>query len=84
MLGPFLFLIYVNDLDNEIISHILKFADDTTLYSVIRNCDDVGRLQQDLDRLTHYYYATTAHLPAPGFEPGPPSVPRLRAHDSNH
>jgi hypothetical protein len=51
VLGPLLFLIYINDLDNEISGHILKFADDTKLYSVIQNHDDVVRLQEDLDRL---------------------------------
>ena len=29
VLGPILFLIYINDLENEIGSNILKFADDT-------------------------------------------------------
>ena len=28
VLGPILFLIYINDLENEIGSNILKFADD--------------------------------------------------------
>ena len=32
VLGPVLFLIYINDLENEIGSNILKFADDTHIF----------------------------------------------------
>ena len=32
VLGPILFLIYINDLDDSITSNVLKFADDTKLY----------------------------------------------------
>ena len=35
MLGPLLFLIYINDLDTEITSRISKFADDTKMGRVI-------------------------------------------------
>ena len=34
ILGPFLFLIYVNDLPNGIKSECMLFADDTFLFSV--------------------------------------------------
>ena len=32
ILGPILFLIYINDLDDSITSNILKFADDAKLF----------------------------------------------------
>ena len=32
VLGPLLFLIYINDLDEDIRSLILKFADDTKIF----------------------------------------------------
>ena len=32
VLGPILFLIYVNDLDDGITSKVLKFADDTKVF----------------------------------------------------
>ena len=31
VLGPILFLIYINDLDADITSKVLKFADDTSV-----------------------------------------------------
>jgi hypothetical protein len=36
ILGPVLFTIYINDLDKEIISRLLKFADDIKLVGKIK------------------------------------------------
>jgi len=49
VLGPILFLICINDLDNNISSDVLKFADDTTIYRTVTNLVDGQRLQKDLD-----------------------------------
>ena len=51
VLGPILFLIYINDIDEGIISKLGKFADDTKLCSSGINNEDVESLQQDLDRI---------------------------------
>ena len=32
VLGPILFLIYINDLDDDITNKVLKFADDTNVF----------------------------------------------------
>ena len=51
VLGPILFLIYINDLDDSIISNVLKFADDTKLFRKVNTDGDKQHLQNDLDRL---------------------------------
>ena len=51
VLGPVLFLIYINDLDNNLISKLAKFADDTKLCKSITGIDDMKDLQNDLDEL---------------------------------
>ena len=54
VLGPILFLIYINDLDNSITSNVLKFADDTKLFRKVNTDGDKQHLQNDLDRLVKW------------------------------
>ena len=51
VLGPLLFLAYVNDIWGNIESKIRLFADDCIVYRKIVNNYDVEKLQTDLDRL---------------------------------
>ena len=51
VLGPILFLIYINGLDDSITSNVLKFADDTKLFRKVNTDGDKQHLQNDLDRL---------------------------------
>ena len=44
-------MIYINDLDNGIKNWILKFADDTKIFSAVNNDSDRRLLQKDLDNL---------------------------------
>jgi len=44
-LGPVLFLIYINVLDEDILSLILKFADDTKIVLTIQSDVDAANLQ---------------------------------------
>ena len=55
VLGPILFLIYINDLDDSITSNVLKFADDTKLFRKVNTDGDKQHLQNDLDRLVKWY-----------------------------
>ena len=52
VLGPILFVMYINDLPNEIQSDIYMFADDTNVFRTIKTNDDQCILQDDLDELT--------------------------------
>jgi len=37
VLGPLLFLIYINDLDVNVVSNVFKFADDTKLFRQVKD-----------------------------------------------
>ena len=54
VLGPLLFLIYINDVDENITSNVLKFADDTKLFRKVNTDGDKQHLQNDLDRLVKW------------------------------
>ena len=55
MLGPLLFLCYINNIAHNISSKIWLYADDTLLYrSSIHSEQDVVALQNDLDTLSQW------------------------------
>ena len=54
VLGPLLFLIYINDLDDNITSNVLKFADDTKVFRKVNTDGDKQHLQNDLDKLVKW------------------------------
>jgi hypothetical protein len=51
VLGPILFLLFINDLPDVVSSRARLFADDSFLYRVINNPSDQVRLQEDLKSL---------------------------------
>ncbi len=51
VLGPILFLLYINDLPDYITSHIKIFADDTKIFKSIQDIRDCEELQSDLTNL---------------------------------
>ena len=51
VLGPVLFLVFINDLDIGIRSDIWKFADDTKILGVVEDVGSADLLQRDMDRL---------------------------------
>ena len=54
VLGPILFILYVNDLPDVVFSEIKMFADDTKIYNRIINTEDCLQLQEDLDNLQEW------------------------------
>ena len=54
VLGPVLFLIYINDIVTNIQSEIRLFADDILLCKTIKTSDDHQILQNDLNSLTKW------------------------------
>ena len=48
VMGPMLFLLYINDLPGHVTSTVCLFADDCLLYRPIRTPDDQVKLQLDL------------------------------------
>jgi hypothetical protein len=55
ILGPLLFIIFTNDIVNEINAEIKLFADDTSLYLIVDNPNDTAfLLNQDLNQLQRW------------------------------
>ena len=52
VLGPLLFLLYINDLPDNIDSSVYMYPDDTKLYREIREPRDHEILQEDLNKLS--------------------------------
>jgi len=54
VLGPLMFLLYINDITQGINSPLRLFADDCLLYRIISSIEDTVRLQEDLNRLSEW------------------------------
>ena len=55
VLGPILFLVYINDLEEGVTGKILKFADDTKLFTKTKEIGDKKNLQDDIDKLAKWF-----------------------------
>ena len=62
VLGPILFILFINDLANVCkYSKLMLYADDVTLYATVNNIIDANRLQADLDSIA--LWSQEWHLP---------------------
>ena len=57
-----LFLIYINDLSDKFKSNAKLFADDTSLFSVVKNKEEsASDLRNDLDTISHGHITAKCH-----------------------
>ena len=57
ILGPLFFLIYINDLSDDLSSNPKLFADDTSLFSVVHNKSmSAKELNNDLREISNWAY----------------------------
>ena len=55
VLGPLLFLVYINDLPTHITSNLKMFADDTSLFVASENLEqNIVQISKDLDEVTNW------------------------------
>ena len=54
VVGPTLFLMFINDLEDGVQSRVLTFADDTKLYTEVTKEEGGKQLQEDLDKCTEW------------------------------
>jgi len=52
VIGPLLFVIYINDMPDSIASFLELFADDSKLISIIKCAEDLSQLKQDLANIS--------------------------------
>ena len=54
VLGPILFLVYINNLEEGVTGKIFKFADDTKLFRKAKEIGDKQTLHDDIDKLVKW------------------------------
>ena len=54
ILGPLLFILYINDLPDNVTCEIKLFADDTKLYTTIKDTSNILLLQEKLDMVSEW------------------------------
>ena len=54
VLGPLMFLLYINDIDENISSTVRLFADDCVMYRIIDSLEDSLCLQRDLSTILNW------------------------------
>ena len=58
VIGPLLFLLFINDIPNEIKCNLQLFADDAKIFETVKNEEDYQDLAKDLDNLENVACST--------------------------
>ena len=53
-LGTFLFTVFIDDIDKEVLCKISKFADDRKIASRVNTLNDIRLMQRTLDKLVDW------------------------------
>ena len=57
ILGPLFFLIYINDISDDLASNQKLFSDDTSLFSVVQNINSIRtNLNSDLGKISDWAF----------------------------
>ena len=51
ILGPIMFLVYINDMPEGVTGYMNMFADDAKIMRRVRNMEECNKLQEDLDKI---------------------------------
>ena len=55
ILGPLFFLVYINDLPNRLLCNPKLLADDTSIFSVVKdNLNSSNKLSEDLSKISEW------------------------------
>jgi hypothetical protein len=54
VLGPLLFVLFINDLPDSIANHIKLYADDSKIIGIIKSAADTENLQHDIDKAVEW------------------------------
>ena len=62
VLGPLLFVLYINDLPDTITHQIKMYADDSKIIGIIKSASDISSLQADIDRAVEWSFTWLMHF----------------------
>ena len=63
VLGPILFLLFINDIGEDISSHIRLFTDDMIIYRAVKSREDAEHLKRDLGKLEEWIHVNQNEIP---------------------